>query len=75
MLQSNSFIRGMVKLPKGKYKHVYSYKMPDGTIRYQSYITKYKWSSYHETEKAAAIAVDKYLLQKGLKAVNVLIPV
>lgn len=75
VLADTGFIRGKVKLPQGKYKHVYSYKMPNGTIKHQSFISKYKWSAYHETEKAAAIAVDKYLLQKGLKPINVLVPV
>ena len=75
VLADSAFIRGKIKLPKGKYKYVYSYKMPDGTIKHQSFISKYKWSAYHKTEKEAAIAVDKYLLQKGLKPVNMLVAV
>ena len=70
-----AFIRNKVRLPKGKYKYVYSYILPDGSIKHQSFISKYKWSAYHETEKAAAIAVDKYLIGKGLKPINVLVAV
>ena len=75
MLTHCAFIRKKVKLPKGKYKYVYSYILPDGSIKHQSFISKYKWSAYHETEKAAAIAVDKYLIGKGLKPINVLVAV
>jgi hypothetical protein len=70
---SSALIRGKKKLPKGKYKYVYSYKMPDGYIKYQSYISKYGWSKYHETERQAAIAVDKYLIFKGKEPVNILV--
>mgnify|MGYP003660147441 CR=1 FL=1 len=69
---SSAFIRGKKRLPKGKYKNVYSYKMPDGSIKYQSYISKYRWSKYHETERQAAISVDKYLILKGKEPVNIL---
>jgi len=75
VLAGSAFVRGKVKLPKGKYKYVYSYKMPDGSVKFQSFIQKYKWSAYHETEKAAAIAVDKYFIGKGLKPINVLVAV
>ncbi len=72
MLADSAFVRGKIKLPKGKFKNVYSYQMLDGTIRHQAYITKYKWSCYFNTEKEAAIAVDKFLINKGLKPINVL---
>ena len=74
-LSDIDFVRNKVRLPKGKYKYVYPYIMPDGSIKYQSYISEYKWSAYHETEKAAAIAVDKYLIGKGLKPINILVAV
>lgn len=70
---SVAFMYGKKKLPKGKYKNVYAYQMPDGTIKYQAYIPKYKWSVYFETEKQAAIEVDKFLINKGLSPVNVLV--
>lgn len=70
---SVAFKSGKKKLPKGKYKNVYAYQMPDGTIKYQAFIPKYKWSVYLETEKQAAIEVDKFLINKGLKPVNVLV--
>lgn len=70
---SVAFKSGKKKLPKGKYKYVYSYQMPDGTIKYQAFIPKYKWSVYLETEKKAAIEVDKFLINKGLNPVNVLV--
>ena len=70
---SSAVIRGKKKLPKGKYKNVYSYKMPDGSVKHQSYISKYRWYKYHETERQAAIAVDKYLLSKVKEPVNILV--
>ena len=70
---SVAFKSGKKKLQKGKYKNVYAYEMPDGSIKYQSFIPKYKWSVYFETEKQAAIEVDKFLINKGLKPVNVLV--
>lgn len=60
------------KLPKGQYKYVYAYKIKDGTIIYQSYIPTYKWSAYHNSEKEAAIAVDKFLISKGKDPINIL---
>jgi len=64
---------GKKKLPKGKYKNVYSYALPNGQIVHQSYISKYKWSAYHDSEKKAAIAVDKFLINKGKEPINVLV--
>ena len=68
-----AFKKGKKKLPKGKYRNVYSYEMPNGDIIHQAFIPKYKWSVYLETEKQAAIEVDKFLINKGLKPVNVLV--
>jgi hypothetical protein len=79
MEEINNFLKrasrdiGKTKLPKGQYKYVYSYKMTTGEVVYQSYITKYKWSCYHETERAAAIAVDKKLLFNGEDPINILV--
>ena len=70
---SVAFKLGKKKLPKGKYKYVYAYEMPDGSIKYQAFIPKYKWSVYLETERQAAIEVDKFLINKGLKPINVLV--
>ena len=71
-VSGSAFVRGKRKLPKGKYKNVYAYEFLDGTIQYQSFIQKYKWSAYHNTEKEAGIAVDKMLISKGLKPINIL---
>lgn len=64
---------GKKKLPKGKYKNVYSYELLNGDVVHQSYISKYKWSAYHDSEKKAAIAVDKFLISKGKEPINVLV--
>ena len=64
---------GKKKLPKGKYKNVYSYELPNGEVVHQSFLPKYKWSAYHESEKKAAIAVDKFLINKGKEPINVLV--
>lgn len=64
---------GKKRLPKGNYKYVYSYELPNGEIVHQSYLPKYKWSAYHDTEKKAAIAVDKFLIKKGKEPINVLV--
>ena len=69
----NAFPNGKKKLQKGKYKYVYSYKLPNGDIVHQSFIPKYKWSTYHESEKKAAIEVDKFLIGKGKDPINVLV--
>ena len=69
----SAFNREKKKLPKGKYKYVYSYELPTGEIVYQSYIPKYKWSAYHDSEKKAAIAVDMFLINKGEEPINVLV--
>ena len=69
----SAFKRGKKKLPKGKYKNVYSYELPTGEIVHQSYLPKYKWSAYHDSEKKAAIAVDMFLINKGKKPINVLV--
>lgn len=69
----SAFPNGKKRLPKGKYKYVYSYELPNGDIVHQSFIPKYKWSAYHDTEKKAAIAVDKYLISKGKEPINVLV--
>ena len=61
------------RLPKGKYKYVYPYIMPDKSIFYQAYISRFKWSKLFTSEREAAIAVDTYLLNKGKDAVNILI--
>jgi hypothetical protein len=72
---SAAFIRGKKGIPKGKYKYVYGYLMPDNSIKYQAKIKKYRWSAYFETEKEAAIAVDKLLINKGLTPVNILVAI
>lgn len=64
---------GKKKLPKGKYKYVYSYELPNGEIVHQSFLPQYKWSAYHDTEKKAAIAVDKFLINKGKEPINILV--
>lgn len=69
----SAFKRGKKKLPKGKYKNVYSYELPTGEILHQSFLPKYKWSAYHNTEKKAAIAVDMFLINKGKEPINVLV--
>ena len=72
-LSAAAFDRLKKKLPKGKYKYVYSYILSDGTIVYKAYISKYRWSKYFKSERQAAIQVDKYLLNKGRKPVNILV--
>jgi hypothetical protein len=71
-ISKDAYDRNKVRLPKGKYKYVYPWQKKDGTIVYQSYISKYKWSKYFSNEKDAAIGVDKYLIEKGLKPINIL---
>ena len=72
-VRRSAYIYGKKKLPKGKYKNVYSYELPDGKIVNQSFLPKYKWSAYHDSEKKAAIAVDKFLIAKGKEPINVLV--
>jgi hypothetical protein len=70
---AGAFIRNKKRLAKGKYKYVYSYELPNGEIVHQSYISKYKWSAYHDSEKKAAIAVDMFLIKKGKEPINILV--
>ena len=72
-LSAAAFDRLKKKLPKGKYKYVYSYILSDGTKVHKAYISTYGWSKYFKTEREAAIEVDKYLLNKGKEPVNVLV--
>ena len=69
----SAFPNGKKNLPKGKYKHVYSYELPNGDIVHQSYIPKYRWSAYYDSEKKAAIAVDRFLIEKWKEPVNILV--
>ena len=54
-----------------KYKYVYAIKFK-GEVIYRSYITRLKWANYFLTEREAAIAVDKKLIEKGKEPVNIL---
>lgn len=74
-LKSFAFSRNKKRLPKGKYKYVYTYQSIEGSIFYQAYLPKYRWSCYYQSEKKAAIEVDKFLINKGLNPINVLVPI
>jgi len=58
---------------KSQYKYVVIGLM-HGKQKYRACITKLNWRKYCDTEKEAAICVDKYLLSKGLEPVNILKP-
>jgi len=53
------------------YKYVYGIKFR-GEVVYRAYITRLKWANYFLSEREAAIAVDKKLLEKGKEPVNIL---
>lgn len=63
-----------LKLKKGesKYKYVYPYQITEGEIIYHASIPKYKWNKYFESEKIAAMNVDKILISKGKEPLNIL---
>jgi len=60
-----------------KYKYVSIYKVKDGIFYRASFVRTYKYEQYfgwklYDTEREAALAVDKYLLSIGRNPVNIL---
>ena len=57
-----------------KYRNVSKESMPDETIIYIADITRNKrrYSSYHYTERDAALAIDKYLITINEEPINIL---
>lgn len=53
-----------------KYKYVFILKISSGETVYIARIGS--WEKSFESERVAAVSADKYLLQKGRKAVNIL---
>ena len=56
------------------FKHVGVYEFK-GMRYYRATIGRYQWHCIYETERQAAVAVDRKLLEKGEQSVNVLIRV
>jgi len=59
-----------------KFKYVYKVSNRTGQIEYSATITinRVRFNSRHKTERAAAIAVDRYLLENHKQPINILIP-
>jgi len=55
-----------------KYKSVNLYIQKDGKERWR--VERCRNGAYYDTEREAAIEVDKKLIEKGKKPVNILIP-
>jgi len=60
-----------------KYKYVSIYKVNDGIFYRALFVRTYKYGQYsgsklYDTEREAALAVDKYLLSIGRNPVNIL---
>jgi len=54
------------------YKYVYLYLQKDGKERWEAKI--FNIGKCYDTEKEAAIEVDRKLIEKGKKPINILIP-
>jgi len=55
-----------------KYKYVFLYETKDKKQRWGAMI--YSNGVYFDTEREAAISIDKKLISKGKKPINILIP-
>lgn len=74
MAESRKFgqYREMVRISKTKYKYVSLYTNTKKEVFYRAYISKYGYFKDFHTEREAAIAIDKFLLSKGLNPINIL---
>ena len=70
------FIPKKIGKVSGKYKYVYpvTYNNSPGVYHFRAYISHLKLCETFDTEREAALCVDKILIMNGKKPVNILIP-